>query len=81
MTKRPIHAVLVERAGPRLTELLAAALDGTGPALLPLDATLPAARLDKLLAALAPDTVEDPDGVTTARSADRRQSPKVRRSS
>ncbi|MGH3257573.1 MAG: AMP-binding protein [Streptosporangiaceae bacterium] len=71
MTKRPIHAVLVERATPRLTELLAAALDGTGPALAPLDATLPAARLDELLAALAPDTVEDSGGVTTARSAKR----------
>ena len=72
MTKRPIHAVLVERATPRLTELLAAALEGTGPALAPLDATLPAARLDKLLAALAPGTVEDPGGVTTARSGKRR---------
>jgi O-succinylbenzoic acid--CoA ligase len=72
VTKRPIHAVLVERATPRLTELLAGALDGTGPALAPLDATLPAARLDKLLAALAPDTVEDPGGDTTARSGERR---------
>jgi O-succinylbenzoic acid--CoA ligase len=72
VTKRPIHAVLVERATPRLTELLAAALDGTGPALAPLDATLPAARLDKLLAALAPDAVEDPGGVTTARSGKKR---------
>jgi o-succinylbenzoate---CoA ligase len=72
VTKRPIHAVLVERATPRLSELLAAALDGTGPALAPLDATLPAARLDKLLAALAPDTVEDPEGVTTARSGEKR---------
>jgi len=72
VTKRPIHAVLVERATPRLTELLAAALEGTGPALAPLDATLPAARLDELLAALAPGTVEDPGGVTTARSGKRR---------
>jgi o-succinylbenzoate---CoA ligase len=72
VTKRPIHAVLVERATPRLTELLAAALDGTGPALAPLDAALPAARLRKLLAALAPGTVEDPRGVTTARSGKRR---------
>jgi o-succinylbenzoate---CoA ligase len=70
VTKRPIHAVLVERATPRLTELLAAALDGTGPALAPVDAALPAARLDTLLAVLAPDTVEDPGGVTTARSAE-----------
>ncbi|HTX25540.1 MAG TPA: AMP-binding protein [Streptosporangiaceae bacterium] len=72
MSIRPLHAVLVERATPRLSELLAAALDGTGPAIAPLDATLPAARLDKLLAALAPDTVEDPEGVTTARSGERR---------
>jgi o-succinylbenzoate---CoA ligase len=71
VTKRPIHAVLVERATPRLTELLAAALDGTGPALAPLDATLPAARLDALLALINPDTVEDSGGVTTARSAEK----------
>ena len=72
MTKRPIHAVLVERATPRLIELLAAALDGTGPALAPVDATLPAARLEDLLAALAPDTVEDSGGVTNARSGEKR---------
>ena len=69
---RSLHAVLVERATPRLLELLAAALDGTGPAVAPLDAGLPAARLDDLLAALAPGTVEDPDGVTTVRSGERR---------
>ena len=72
MSKRPLHAVLVDRAGPRLLELLAAALDGSGPAILPLDAGRPQARLDELLGALAPDTVEDPDGVTTARSADQK---------
>jgi len=69
---RPLHAVLVERATPRLVELLAAALDGTGPAIAPLDARLPAARLDSLLAVIAPDTVEDPGGVTTARSGEGR---------
>jgi o-succinylbenzoate---CoA ligase len=69
---RPVHAVLVDRATPRLVELLAAALDGTGPAIAPLDARLPAGRLDDLLAALAPDTVEDPGGATTARSGERR---------
>jgi len=69
---RSLHAVLVERATPRLVELLAAALDGTGPAVAPLDATLPAARLDKLVAALAPDTVEDPAGVTTVRSGEKK---------
>ena len=65
---RSLHAVLVERASPRLVELLAAALDGSGPAILPLDGGLPQARLAELIAAFAPDTVEDADGVTTARS-------------
>jgi o-succinylbenzoate---CoA ligase len=69
---RSLHAVLVERATPRLVELLAAALDGTGPAIAPLDARLPVARLDDLLAALAPETVEDPGGVTTVRSGEKR---------
>jgi O-succinylbenzoic acid--CoA ligase len=69
---RSLHAVLVERATPRLVELLAAALDGTGPAVAPLDATLPVARLDGLVAALAPDTVEDPAGDTTVRSGEKR---------
>ena len=69
-----MRAVLVDHArlpqqGPRLMELLAAALDGSGPALLPLDAGLPGDRLRDLLAAFGPDQVEDPDGVTTARSA------------
>ena len=64
---RSLHAVLVERASPRLVELLAAALDGSGPAILPLDGGLPRARLAELITAFAPDTVEDTDGVTTAR--------------
>jgi O-succinylbenzoic acid--CoA ligase len=59
---------MVERTGPRLLELLAAALDGSGPAIAPLDARLPSARLDALVKALAPGSVEGPDGVTTARS-------------
>jgi o-succinylbenzoate---CoA ligase len=62
-----LHAVLVEGASPRLVELLAAALDGSGPAILPLDGGLPRARLAELITAFAPDTVEDTDGVTTAR--------------
>jgi O-succinylbenzoic acid--CoA ligase len=65
---RSLRAVLVERATPRLVELLAAALDGTGPAILPLDAGLPAARLAELTEALGPDAVEDARGVTRARS-------------
>jgi O-succinylbenzoic acid--CoA ligase len=71
VTTRSLHAVLVERTSPRLVELLAAALDGSGPAILPLDGSLPRARLAELIAAFAPDTIEDADGVTTARSGPR----------
>src|SRR6266704_206455 len=69
---RPLHAVLVERATPRLVELLAAALDGTGPAIAPLDAGLPVARLAELIDVLGPGSVEDIDGVTSARSGPHR---------
>jgi o-succinylbenzoate---CoA ligase len=65
---RALRAVLVERATPRLVELLAAALDGTGPAILPLDAGLPPGRLGELIEALAPDSVEDERGVNQPRS-------------
>jgi O-succinylbenzoic acid--CoA ligase len=65
---RSLRAVLVERATPRLVELLAAALDGTGPAILPLDAGLPPTRLGELIEALAPDSVEDERGVHQPRS-------------
>ena len=68
VTLRPLRAVLVERATPRLVELLAAALDGSGPAIVPLDAGLPPARLAELIDALGPDSVEDTEGVTTVRS-------------
>jgi len=68
VTNRSLHAVLVDRPGPRLLELLAGALDGSGPAIAPLDARLPEARQAGLLAALAPTSVEGPDGVTTLRS-------------
>jgi o-succinylbenzoate---CoA ligase len=68
VTNRSLHAVLVDRPGPRLLELLAAALDGSGPAIAPVDAKLPRSRLDALVEALAPGSVEGPDGVTTGRS-------------
>ena len=68
MTLRPLSAVLVERATPRLVELLAAALDGSGPAIAPLDAGLPSARLAELIDVLGPDSVQDAEGVTSARS-------------
>jgi o-succinylbenzoate---CoA ligase len=70
VTTRPLRAVLVKRATPRLLELLAAALDGTGPAILPLDAGLPAGRLAELIGALGPGSIEDSEGVTTVRSAE-----------
>jgi o-succinylbenzoate---CoA ligase len=59
---RPLHAVLLppqELLGP-----LAAALDGTGPAIAPLDPALPPARLRQLIGALAPGAVRTPDGIT-----------------
>jgi O-succinylbenzoic acid--CoA ligase len=65
---RPLHAVLIERATPRLVELLTAALDGSGPAVAPLDAGLPPARLAGLIDALGPDSVLDTEGVTSVRS-------------
>jgi O-succinylbenzoic acid--CoA ligase len=68
---RPLRAVLVERATPRLVELLAAALDGTGPAIAPVDAGLPPARLAGLIDALGPGSVQDAQGVTSARSGPR----------
>ena len=70
VTMRPLRAVLVKRATPRLVESLAAALDGTGPAILPLDAGLPAGRLAELIVALGPGSIEDAEGVTTVRSAE-----------
>jgi o-succinylbenzoate---CoA ligase len=60
VNNRPLHAVQLGAAG--LLGPLAAALDGTGPALLPLDPRLPPARLALLLDELAPDAVLGPDG-------------------
>jgi o-succinylbenzoate---CoA ligase len=72
VNKRPLHAVLLSRPADakRLAGPLAKALDGTGPAILPLDAALPAARLRQLIAAFGPDAVAGPDGVTTLRSGE-----------
>jgi O-succinylbenzoic acid--CoA ligase len=72
VTNPSLHAVLVDRPGARLLELLAGALDGSGPAIAPLDARLPEARLAEVLAALAPDSMEGPDGVTTLRSGQKK---------
>jgi o-succinylbenzoate---CoA ligase len=64
MTSRPLHAVLLPAAAGagRLMEALGAALDGTGPALLPVDPRLPAERVAALLQALRPATLETLDG-------------------
>jgi O-succinylbenzoic acid--CoA ligase len=61
---RPLHAVLLPPGGPPgpLAALLPAALDGTGPAILPLDGDLPPARLATLLTALQPEVVHDHAG-------------------
>jgi O-succinylbenzoic acid--CoA ligase len=60
VSNRPLHAVLLPAA--ELLEPLAAALDGTGPAIAPLDPALPPARLRQLLGLLAPDALRRPDG-------------------
>lgn len=67
VVKRFLHAVLLN--GPadaaRLIDPLRSALDGTGPALLPLDASDP--RLMSLLDTYAPDQITDGDGDVTRR--------------
>ena len=71
MTNRPLHAVLlsgVADAG-RLVEPLARALDGTGPAILPLDSGVPAARLRQLIDVFQPNAIIDGDGEATVRSS------------
>src|SRR5699024_2849387 len=72
VTSRPLHAVLLPPAhgGGRLLEALAAALDGSGPAILPLDPSLPRARLAELITAFAPVAIETTEGVRrTARAS------------
>jgi O-succinylbenzoic acid--CoA ligase len=71
VTNRPLHAVLLSGSGEAdlLTEPLARALDGTGPAVLPLDAGLPAARLRQLIDVFQPTVIIDGEGEATVRSA------------
>ncbi len=71
---RPLHAVLVNGvAGAKaLTGPLSSALDGTGPAIVPLDAGLPAPRLRRLIDAFGPEVVVGPGGEATARSGGRK---------
>jgi O-succinylbenzoic acid--CoA ligase len=62
--------VLLNGAGDaaRLLEPLARALDGTGPALLPVDASLPARRISQLIDAFQPNAVIDERGEARLRS-------------
>jgi O-succinylbenzoic acid--CoA ligase len=66
VVERPLHAVVLppSAAGGRLLERLAAALDGSGPAILPLDADLPPERLARILDAFGPAAVETADGLS-----------------
>ena len=65
MSPRPLHAVLLPAAAQagRLLDVLAAALDGTGPAVLPVDPRLPPGKVAALLRALGPDTLETGAGI------------------
>ena len=67
---RALHAVLLNGVADaaRLAEPLSRALDGSGPAILPLDAGLPAERLMQLIDAFQPTAVIEPDGEARVRS-------------
>jgi o-succinylbenzoate---CoA ligase len=67
---RLLHAVLLNGVGDaaRLLEPLARALDGSGPAILPVDASLPAARIRQLIDAFQPNAVIDECGEARIRS-------------
>ena len=70
--RRPLHAVLLDGTADaaRLLEPLARALDGSGPAVLPVDANAPAARIRQLIDAFRPDAVTDTGGETRTRSGE-----------
>ncbi|SDR18253.1 O-succinylbenzoic acid--CoA ligase [Thermostaphylospora chromogena] len=61
-TERPLHAVVLP-AGAALTDALRAAVEGDGPAVLPLSPKLPPAALEAALTALRPTHVVTADGV------------------
>jgi len=74
MAGRPLHALLLPPAAGagRLLDALAAALDGSGPAILPLNPGLPSDRVADLLHAFTPATVETLDGAERWRPDDLR---------
>jgi len=67
---RPLQAVLISgvAGAGHLVVPLSRALDGTGPALLPLDADLPAEKIRQLIDVFQPNTVIDAGGKATVRS-------------
>ena len=68
MTSRPLHAVqFTPAAGERMLSALAAALDGTGPAILPLDPALPESALTRVLTAFAPAALHTMTGTRSLR--------------
>jgi o-succinylbenzoate---CoA ligase len=69
VTTRPLHAVqFPPSAIERMLAALAAALDGSGPAILPLDPDLPETALARALEAFQPDAIQTMTG-THSRSA------------
>ena len=65
VTSRPLHAVqFPPAAGERMLTALAAALNGSGPAILPLDPDLPEAALARMLAAFAPSALQTMAGTS-----------------
>jgi o-succinylbenzoate---CoA ligase len=63
VTSRPLHAVQIPAvAGERMLAVLAAALDGSGPAILPLDPALPEDALARVLEAFGPAVLETEKG-------------------
>src|SRR5271165_1975047 len=67
VTTRPLHAVLLPpSAGQEMLAALAAALDGSGPAILPLDPALPRGALSAALEAFAPAAIRTMEGTRPA---------------
>jgi o-succinylbenzoate---CoA ligase len=64
VSSRPLHAVLLpaEAGGGRFMDVVSAALDGSGPAILPVDPGLPSSRISELLSVFAPSAIETTDG-------------------
>ncbi|WP_369275930.1 AMP-binding protein [Streptomyces sp. R11] len=59
---RPVHALILP-PGRRLYRALAAAMDGSGPAVCPLSPSFPPPELERLLKAVAPAAVETTAGI------------------